>query len=385
MKLTAAKVKNFKTAGDHADGGGLYLRITKAGTRQWIFRAMIHGKRRKIGLGGHPAVSLAKARDKAAEIRRAIADGIDPLAEKRRAKIPTFAEAAKQVHELNCARGRNGKHKKQWIMTLERHAFPTIGALPLDQVTRGDVLAVLTPIWTATPETARRVRQRIRSVMKYGMAHGWLEHNPAGEAIDGALPAMPKLVNGNFRSLPHAEVGGVLDGLRPADLCLRFLILTACRSGEARGATWDEIRGETWTIPAERMKAGREHRIPLSPAALDVLDAALPCRRDGGLIFPGRSPTKPLSDMTLTAILRRRGLADRATVHGFRSSFRDWCAETGQPRELAEAALAHTVGGVEGAYFRSDLFERRRALMDAWGAYVTGGEAGGNVVRLRHG
>ncbi len=271
-------------------------------------------------------------------------------------------------------------------MTLERHAFPTIGALRLDQVTRGDVLAVLTPIWTATPETARRVRQRIRSVLKFAQAHGWIEHNPAGEAIDGALPAMPRIVRGHLRSLPHAEVGAALEGLAglsPANLCLQFVIMTACRSGEARGVTWDEIRGETWTIPAERMKAGKEHRVPLSPAALEVLDAALPYRRDGGLIFPGRQGR--LSDMTLTAILRRKGLADRATVHGFRSSFRDWCAETGQPRELAEAALAHTVGGVEGAYFRSDLFERRRALMAAWGAYVTGGEAGGNVVRLRHG
>ena len=374
MKLTAAKVKNLKTPGMHSDGAGLALKIAPGGSKSWVYRGTVNGQRRTIGLGGWPATSLAQARAEANRLRTEIAQGMDPLAEKRRAAMPTFAEAARQLHELNCGRWKNGKHTKQWIATLEKHAFPAIGALSLDQIERRDVLAILTPIWTATPETARRVRQRIRSVLKFGMAHGWIVTNAAGEAIDGALPAMPKLVKGHLRSLPHSEVAGVLEGLAatPAGLCLRFVILTACRSGEARGALWDEIQGDTWTIPASRMKAGKEHRVPLAGPALAVLEAARPYQRDGGLIFPGRSPTRPLSDMTLTAILRRRGLAATATVHGFRSSFRDWCADRGQPRELAEAALAHTVGGVEGAYFRSDLFERRRALMTAWADYLDG-------------
>ena len=374
MKLTAAKARALRKAGMFADGRNLYLRVADGGSKGWFWRGAIDGKTRKIALGSYPAVTLAQAREKAAEVRAAIAAGKDPLAEKRRAAIPTFAEAARQLHELNCGRWKNGKHTKQWIATLEKHAFPAIGALSLDQIERRDVLAILLPIWTATPETARRVRQRIRSVLKFGMAHGWIVTNAAGEAIDGALPAMPKLVKGHLRSLPHSEVAGVLEGLAatPAGLCLRFVILTACRSGEARGALWDEIQGDTWTIPASRMKAGKEHRVPLAGPALAVLEAARPYQRDGGLIFPGRSPTRPLSDMTLTAILRRRGLAATATVHGFRSSFRDWCADRGQPRELAEAALAHTVGGVEGAYFRSDLFERRRALMTAWADYLDG-------------
>ena len=387
MKLTAAKARALRKAGMFADGRNLYLRVADGGSKGWFWRGAIDGKTRKIALGSYPAVTLAQAREKAAEVRAAIAAGKDPLAEKRRAAIPTFAEAARQLHELNCGRWKNGKHTKQWIATLEKHAFPAIGALSLDQIERRDVLAILLPIWTATPETARRVRQRIRSVLKFGMAHGWIKTNAAGEAIDGALPAMPRIVQGHLRSLPHSEVGDALAGLAgfsPARLCLRFVILTACRSGEARGALWDEIQGDTWTIPASRMKAGKEHRVPLSGAAMAVLEEASPFRRGNGLVFPSPMKAGPLSDMALTVLLRKAQLADRATVHGFRSSFRDWCAESGVARELAEAALAHTVGGVEGAYFRSDLFDQRRKVMAAWAAYVTEAEtADSNVVRLK--
>ena len=387
--LTAAKVKALTKPGMHHDGRGLYLRVAPGGSKGWMLRATIDGRRRDIGLGGYPTVSLAKARQFADAHRLAVAEGRDPLAEKRRTATPTFAEAAAKVHEVNLPRWKNGKHTDQWINTLRTYAFPVIGNLRLDRITRRDVLTILTPIWTAKPETARRVRQRIRTVLRWGQAHGYVEHNVAGEAIDGALPPMPR-VKAHFRALPHAEVQAALETIdastasMAAKLCLRFLIMTAARSGEARGATWSELDldNRLWTIPAQRMKAGAEHRVPLSDAALAVLEQARPLRDDSGLVF--RSPTrrgKSLSDMALTKILRDNGLSDRATVHGFRSSFRDWAADTGKLRETAEAALAHTVGGVEGAYFRSDLFERRRRLMDDWGRFVSG-TAGAKVVQL---
>ena len=387
--LTAAKVKALTKPGMHHDGRGLYLRVAPGGSKGWMLRATIDGRRRDIGLGGHPTVTLAKARQLAEAHRLAVAEGRDPLAEKRRAKMPSFREAAETVHAANLPRWRNGKHTGQWINTLRTYAFPVIGNLRLDRITRRDVLAVLTPIWTTKPETARRVRQRIRTVLKWGQAHGYVEHNAAGEGIDGALPAMRR-VRAHFRALPFAEIPAALETIDAspaglaAKLCMRFLILTAARSGEARGALWSEIDldAREWRIPANRMKAGVEHRIPLSDAALAVLEQARPLRDDPGLLFP--SPTrrgKPLSDMTLTKILRDNGLSDRATVHGFRSSFRDWTADTGKAREIAEAALAHTVGGVEGAYFRSDLYKRRAVLMQQWAAYVTGDDA--KVVVLR--
>ena len=369
----------------HGDGAGLYLRVASGGSRQWIQRITIDGKRRDLGLGGFPAVSLARARQVAHANRSTVAEGRDPLAEKRRAKLPTFGEAARKVHEANLPRWRNGKHTANWMTTLVRHALPVIGDMPVDRIGREDVLRVLTPIWTAKPETARRVRQRIRAVLRWCQAHGFVEFNMAGEVIDGALPPTSKM-KAHFRALPYREVTGLLATVEASraslstKLCLRFLILTAARSGEARGATWDEIDLDAceWRIPGERMKAGVAHRVPLSDAALIVLTQACTLRDETGLVFP--SPRgKMLSDNTLSKLLRDLDIA--AVPHGFRSSFRDWCAETDKPRELAEAALAHTVRGVEGAYFRSDLFERRRRLMSDWARYLSGD--GATVVRLR--
>ncbi len=380
-KLTATKVKAITKPGLHGDGAGLYLRVAPGGSRQWIQRIVIHGKRSDVGLGPCPTVSLANARQLAEANRAAIAEGRDPLAEKRKAKMPTFEEAARQVHKANLPRWRNGKHTQQWLNTLTRPAFPVIGDMTVDKIGREDVLRVLTPIWSNKPETARRVRQRIRAVLRWCQAHGFVEHNMAGEIIDGALPPMPKLVKGHHRALPYQEVADALSTIEAskaslsARLCLRFTILTAARSGESRGATWDEVDLDVrvWRIPANRMKADVEHRVPLSEAALGVLEKAGPLGDGSDLLFPSpRWPGRLLSDMTLTKVLRDTGLADRATVHGFRSAFRDWCAETGNPREIAEAALAHTVGGVEGAYFRSDLFERRRQLMADWAEYLSG-------------
>ena len=390
MALTAAKVKALTKPGMHHDGRGLYLRVAPGGSKGWMLRATIDGRRRDIGLGGHPTVTLPKARQLAEARRLAVAEGRDPLAEKRRAKMPTFREAAETVHAANLPRWRNGKHTDQWINTLRTYAFPVIGNLRLDRITRRDVLAVLTPIWTTKPETARRVRQRIRTVLKWAMAHEFVEHNAAGEGIDGALPAMRRF-KAHHRALPYAEIPAALDTVdaspasMAAKLCLRFLILTAARSGETRGALWSEIDldAREWRIPANRMKAGVEHRIPLSDAALAVLEQARPLRDDSGLVFTSpRKRASPLSDMALTKTLRDCGLADRATVHGFRSAFRDWAAErTNAPHAVMERALAHTVAdAVEAAYARNDLLERRRGLMQQWGEFVTG--AGAAVVRL---
>ena len=296
--------------------------------------------------------------------------------------MPTFREAAGIVHEANKPRWRNASHIASWIQTLERHAMPTLGNTPVDRIDRGAVLRVLSPIWTTRPETARRVRQRMRTVFRWAMAHGFMETNPAGEAIDGALPPMPK-VKAHLRALPYREVGSALETVEmsqasvPAKLCFRFLVLTAARSGEARGATWDEIdlQGHEWRIPSARMKAGMEHRVPLSGQALDVLVEASALRDETGLVFPSPlKPGSPMSDMTLTKILRSIGLADRATVHGFRSSFKNWTLEqTDTPWAVSEAALAHVLGNsTEQAYARSDLFERRRTLMQLWADYLTG-------------
>ena len=387
-KLTVAKMRALSEPGMYGDGGTLYLRVSLSGSKSWIQRLAVHGRRRDIGLGGWPLTTLTEAREMAFENRRLARRGGDPLADRRKANVPTFQEAAMQTFEANRPRWRNDKVAKNWLQQLERHAFPVMGEMPVDRIGREDVLRVLTPIWTRKPEVARKLRQRIRATLRWAEAHGFIDSNPAGDAIDGALPTMPA-VKRHFRALPYAEVAGALEAVEstravPASkLCFRFLILTAARSGEARGAVWNEIHEDEreWRIPGERMKAGQPHRIPLSDTAMAVLEQARPLRDDSGLVFP--SPVKrgrPLSDMALTKILRSTGLAEKTVVHGFRSSFRDWCAETGKPRELAEAALAHTVGGVEGAYFRSDLFERRRVLMDQWAAYLTGTDA--EVVRL---
>ena len=388
-KLNVGKIKALSLPGLYGDGGTLYLNIAKAGSKSWIQRIAINGKRHDIGLGPWPLVSLREAREKAFANRKIVYDGGDPLAAKRKARMPTFREAAQAVFEAKKPSFRNLKAEKNWWQQMEKHVYPKIGALRVDRIDRSDVLRVLTPIWTTRTDTARKLRQRIKAVLAWAEAHGYIEQNVAGDAISGALPTMPS-VKEHLRALPYAEVADALatveaTGASPnSKLCFRFTVLTAARSGEARGARWDEIDMDArlWCIPAGRMKAKSEHRVPLSDAALAVIEEAKALDDGSGLVFPSAVHAgKEMSDMTLTKLLRTTGLAARTTVHGFRSSFRDWCAETGKPREIAEAALAHVVGGVEGAYFRSDLFERRHALMEQWAAYVTGVES--KVVRLR--
>ena len=387
-RLSAMKVKALRDPGRYADGGTLYLYIAPGGSKSWVQRLTIDGRRHDLGLGGWPVVSLAEAREAALENRRKRRQGVDPLAERRKVRVPSFSEAAIAAHKALRARWRSAKVAVNWLQQLERHAFGKIGDLRVDRIGRDDLLRVLSPIWSEKPETARRVRRHIKQTLNWCIASGFVETNLAGEAISGALPRLPA-VKRHLRAMPYQDVGEALRAIGgsgatlQARLALRFAVLTAARPGEVRGAQWSEIdlEARTWTIPAQRMKANREHRVPLSAAAVDVLAEAQSLNAGQGLIFPSPlNRARPLSDVTLTKVLRDNGLADRATVHGFRSSFRDWCAETGKPREIAEAALAHVVGGTEGAYFRSDLFERRRRLMGQWAAYLTDQRA--KVVKL---
>ena len=389
-KLSAAKVRTITKPGMHGDGNGLYLNVTRSGSRSWIQRIVIGGHRRDLGLGGYPGTGLAEARRKAIANKALVVAGRDPLAERRRARVPTFRVAAKRVYEANLPRWRNGSHTKGWWQSLERHAFPVIGDMRVAQIGRSDVLAVLEPIWSVRQETARRVRQRIRTILRWCEAHEYCTGNAAGEALDGALPVMPR-VKAHLRALPYQDVAAALGVVEAsgasiaAKLCLRFLVLTAARSGEARGATWDQIdeAERLWVIPGDRMKGGTEHRQPLSEAVLAALGKAKVLRDESDLIFP--SPLKrgrPLSNMSLTKVLRDTGLAGRATVHGFRTSFRTWASErTNAPHAVMELSLAHVVGSsVERAYARSDLLAKRRRLMEQWGQFVAGN--GADVVGL---
>lgn len=379
-KLTVAKAKVISNPGMYHDSPTLYLYVAPGGSKSWIQRITIEGRRHDLGLGGFPLITPEHARRRAAVNRLAVADGKNPLANNRKAKTPTFHQAAIKTYEALKPRWRSEKVAKSWLQQLERHAFQHLGNLHVDKIGRDEVLGVLTPIWTSKPETARRIRRYIKATLSWCQAHGYIQHNVAGEAIDGALPSMPAIKQ-NMRSLPYAEVPEAIVIIRnsqaslAAKACLEFVVLTACRSGEARLAQWSEINLEErlWTIPASRMKQGREHRQPLNDQAIAVLKNMQALWDESNLIFP--SPVrrdKPLSDMTLTKVLRDNGLADRATVHGFRSSFRTWASErTNADHAVMELCLAHAVGSaVEQAYARSDLLAKRRRLMDQWGTFV---------------
>jgi len=381
-KLTTKKVQGKLKPGMHNDGGGLYLRVSKSGAKSWILRCRVHGAKRDMGLGGAAMVPLADARKKAAAMRAVARDGGDPLAERNRAmSTPTFEQAAQQVWRAQIVpTARNEKHKNQWITTLRDYAFPAIGARTVDVIQSGDILRVLQPIWLEKPATAVRVRQRLRTVFDWAIA---AQHRTAGNPVSGietALPKQPKADN-HHAAMPFEEVPRMLSQLGddPVGLCLRFLILTAARTGEARFASWSEIDGDVWTVPAQRMKAGVAHRVPLVPEVLTVLGRARGLSEN--LIFPGHRHGKPIVDTTLRDHLRRLG--HPYTVHGFRSTFRDWAAEsTNAPREIAELCLAHFVGSaVERAYRRSDLFDKRRDLLARWARFCC--PASADVVEIR--
>jgi integrase len=377
--LTARKVETAKP-GKYSDGGNLYLIVSPTGARKWVLRFTWHGKAREMGLGTPASVSLADARENAASARKMIARGLDPIHERKRTGgVPTFGEMADQVRESLSAGFRNDKHKAQWKSTLATYAAP-LKDKPVDAIGTDDVLAVLTPIWTTKPETASRLRGRIEKVLDAAKAKGFRNgENPARWRghLDHLLPKQSKLTRGHHAAMPYEQVAAFIGELRHRDAmaarALEFCILTAARSGEVLGARWSEVDldSKVWTIPAGRMKAGLVHRVPLCERAVDILQR-LSEGRTSEFVFAGHKPGKPLSNMAMDMMLRRMK-ADTITVHGFRSSFRDWAGnETHFPREVAEAALAHAVGDkAEQAYRRSDALEKRRPLMEAWASYCT--------------
>jgi integrase len=395
-KLTARAADTLAKPGRHSDGGGLYLSISGEGRRRWVFLYTWRGKQREAGLGaaGKGGVSLKAAREKAAEGRALVKAGVDPIAEWNKAnpeEVRSFGKAADDYLGVHQGGFRNEKHKAQWAMTLTRYCEPIRG-MPVDAVDTEALLSVLKPLWTRVPETASRLRGRIEAVLDAAKARGFIERNEANPArwrghLDKLLPKRAKLTRGHHAAMPYAEVPAFIAELRQrpatAARALEFCILTATRSGEALAARWDEMdfEGKVWTVPAGRTKAAREHRIPLSERAVDIL-REMEAERTGEFVFPGQRPGRPLSGMAFEMLLRR--INSPYTAHGFRSSFRDWAGnETLFTRELAEHALAHVIGDkAEQAYRRSDALARRRELMDAWAKHCEGA-AGENVVAFK--
>jgi integrase len=398
-RLTALKVEKAKEPGMYADGGGLYLRVTPEGTKNWVLRYMLDRKPHWMGLGPLSLYGLGEARARALDARRKRHDGIDPIVARRALRARLQLNAAKAITFKQCAESyiashkagwRNDKHKYQWPATLNAFAYPFIGDLPVQAVDTGLVLKVLEPIWTAKPETASRVRQRIENILDAAKARGYRDgENPARWRghLDNLLPAHSKVRDvKHLAALPYAELPAFLVNLRTREAIaargLEFLILTAARTGEVIGARWNEIDllDKTWTVRASRMKAHREHRVPLSPRVLAILAemqaAEMQAVRHGdnleAYVFPGPKPGTPLSNMAFLMLLRRMGLDD-LTVHGFRATFKTWASErTSFQNEIVEASLAHIIGGkVEQAYMRGDMFEKRRRLMQQWATFCT--------------
>ncbi len=377
--LTAASVRSTKTPGKYFDGHGLFLKVTEAGARHWVQRIVIRGKRCEIGLGSAELVSLADARAAALKNREMARSGGDPL-EARRAEnlILSFEAASRKVHEALKPSWRNEKHGADFIRSLELYAFPVIGFRKIGEITSADVLAILEPIWTSKPETARRVKQRVGQVLKWAIAKGIRTDNPAENVAEALARHGPRTAS-HRKALPYSEVTRCIAAVRSSraleatKLAIEFLVLTAARSGEVRFAVWDEIDLDAgvWTVPSSRMKMKREHRVPLSPRALAVLERAEALRDQSGLLFPS-SKGKALSDMTLSKLIKELGFT--ADIHGMRTSFRTFAQEqTEFSFEVCEAALAHNVGdSASRAYARSDLFEKRRQLMNAWSLFLEG-------------
>jgi integrase len=376
--LTKDQVRDLSAPGRYSDGDGLILKIGPSGGKSWILRVQVNGRRRDIGLGDSQDFSLRAARAAAADLRKLARAGIDPLEERKKqiVVIPTFEEAAELVHAELLKGWKNGKHTDQWLTTLKKYAYPKLGKLRVDQIEGPLIRDVLAEIWLDIPETARRLKQRIGTVLDWSYSKGFRSTEAPMRLISKGLPRQPRKT-GHHAAMAHADLPKFLVQLRSKPfnvgrLALEATILTATRSGEVRGARWPELNEDftVWTVPAKRMKAGVAHSVPLSPQAADVFRQAARIRiKDCDLVFPGQISGSPLSDMTLLEILR--GMELPVTVHGFRSTFRDWVAdETDYPREVAEAALAHTLENkVEAAYRRTDFFLKRRKLMNDWADY----------------
>ena len=389
-RLNSRAVATITKYGRHADGGGLYLSISSNGGRRWVFLYRWHGKPTEIGFGSARDVTLARARELASQARTKLAEGTNPKDARRPMDGSTFGECADRVIEAMRPSWRNSKHAAQWEMTLRDYAA-LLRRLPVDKVTTDDVLSVLKPLWNDKPETASRLRGRIERVLDAAKAQGLRSgENPARWRghLDQLLPKRQQLTRGHHAAMSYADVPAFMADLQSrkatAALALEFAILTAARSGEALGARWNEFDLEraVWTVPATRMKAGREHRVPLSRRALKIVKA-LDETRDGDFIFPGQKTGKSLSVMALEMVLRRMNV-ENATVHGFRSTFRDWAAEcTHFVNEVCEAALAHVIENkAEAAYRRGDLFDKRRKLMEAWATYCATPKTG-KIVAFR--
>lgn len=404
--LTVRRVESAKP-GKYADGGGLWLKVNPAGARRWFVRVVVNGKRRELSIGNFPAVSLAEARAKALEAQTMAKAGADPVAARHRAarvesELRTFTQAAARYIRAHRRGWKNRKHARQWVATLKTYARPVLGAKAVDSIGTEEILLILRPIWQTKPETAKRVQGRIEAVLDYAAAHQWRDAlNPARWRghLDKLLPGasrVKRMNNGgatrHHPAMPYTEVPGFLRELEAVEgvaaLALRFLVLTATRTGEVLKAQWREVdmASATWTIPPERMKAGREHRVPLTDAALAIL-ASVPRVEGEPWVFPGAREGKSLSSMALLMVMRRLGYGVGGArgdyvPHGFRSSFRDWAGEVSTfPANVAEAALAHQIGDkTVAAYARGDLFAKRRRLMEAWSSWCM--KPGGGVVAL---
>ncbi|MBX9452037.1 MAG: integrase arm-type DNA-binding domain-containing protein [Mesorhizobium sp.] len=382
-KLSESNLKRLDKPGVYGDGDGLWLRVRKGGSRQWFFIYKRAGQRTEIGLGGYgqgtAPVSLSLAREKADAIRDKLARGEDPRSEKKPARVITFEDCMDGLLKAKADDWTNDKHRAQWEMTLREYAKP-LHPLPIASIVIGDVKECLLPHWQERPETADRLRSRIQAVIDYGIAHGWRSAgNPARwkGLLDKVMPARKKLQRGHHAALAYADAPKMMAKLRQssgtAARAVEFITLTAARTGEARNATFDEIDEEagTWTVPADRMKAGKEHIVPLSDRALAIVEV-MRQQATGSLIFGGGVDGRPISDTAMTKALRLASPDKAATLHGLRSMFRDWAGEeTDFPREIAEWSLAHQVGNaVERAYRRGDALEKRRELMAEWASYL---------------
>lgn len=397
-RLSAIKVTKLKEPGRYSDGHGLYLQVSKWGTKAWVFRFMKNGRARHMGLGPLHTLTLQEARERARKARQALLEGIDPIEERTSVRLTERAEAAKRLAFKEAAEKyiaahragwKNAKHADQWESTLSTYAYPIIGNLSVANIDTAHVLRIIEPIWGTKTETASRVRGRVESVLDWATARKFRQgENPARWRghLDKLLPARSKVQKVEHHpAMPYADVGAFIHEVRAGSSisaqALEFTILTACRTAEVTGARWDEFDfvHKVWRVPGVRTKSGREHRVPLPSRALAILKE-VPRIKDNPFVFHGAREGQHLSNMAMLELLReRRG--DKFTVHGFRSSFRDWAAEqTNFPREIAEAALAHVLGDkTEAAYQRGDLLEKRRRLMDAWTRYVSAPTRSSNV------
>ena len=386
-RLTALKVQQVKAPGKYYDHHGLFLRVEPTGSKRWVQRLTIAGKQREIGLGSASLISLVEARDLAIANKKSAREGLDPIAIKStQINIPTFEDACVEVHALRAPTWSNPKHAAQFLATLKTYVCPKLGKREISKLTSADVLSVLTPIWTSKPETARRLKQRISVVMQWAIAKGFRADDPAA-ALNSALPKNSQKPQ-HRKFIPYDQVTECLNVVKASKasqstkLAIELLILTGVRSGEVRGANWSEIdlNARVWVIPSSRMKMREEHRIPLSATAVAVLNSAKELDDGGGFVFSGSKVGKPLSDMTLSKLIKELGF--NADIHGFRTSFRTWVQEkTNITFEVAEAALAHKTGSaVVVAYARSNLFDKRRQLMERWDLFLN--EPRGQVVKL---